>query len=463
MRILTAIAIWVLLLGLGHAAGADATELDEAKAAYRAVEAEARATMLKAFDEAVQQTAAKGELDPVKALLAEKQAFEEDHKLPHSEAMRSALAAYRQQLAAARRNLLDAFDAAIKAQTKALNIELATALKAERDAFEKRSELTGGDVFLPVQLDESDPVLRRLVMARKNFDERQEAAGQTYLQIIDRRVELAEKRGDAEAVAELKAVRNGFVQSGIVGSSDDRIVQAAGQRYERAIAYAGRPLTTVYEHAIARLEATDQPELASRLAEEAEQWANRYGSGSGAKIDLLSKVDLDQDANPKQKWTLADDTLRCVEGHWVPKVTFPYQPPEEYNISFTFTQPQPRNGLGLVLPNPETNGQFLFVIGREGGNAVGFALNPRHGSVQQTPGLIKPGQTYTVELRVRSDALRAYLNGKPVASWKDFNNLPVGSHHDTRTTDRVHLFCDDPTVFKNITLKPVSGSGKWLR
>jgi hypothetical protein len=107
------------------------TELEKAKKVRGEADAKARAGFLAAFDDAIKTVAGLGDLDGVKALQAEKKAFEESGKLPASARVGTAGGEYQKAAKAALAALEKAYDQAIKDSTKALKIEQAEAIRAE--------------------------------------------------------------------------------------------------------------------------------------------------------------------------------------------------------------------------------------------------------------------------------------------------------------------------------------------
>jgi hypothetical protein len=68
--------------------------------------------------------------------------------------------------------------------------------------------------------------------------------------------------------------------------------------------------------------------------------------------DLIPLIDVQKDANEKHKFEIVNKELRCKEGNFVPRVQIPYQPPQEYDFIVTFSQPELRNGISMIMPKP---------------------------------------------------------------------------------------------------------------
>ena len=137
---------------------------------------------------------------------------------------------------------------------------------------------------------------------------------------------------------------------------------------ERVMAYAGN----FYQRALPELTGLSKATAEKRLAEVPDTADSGLAIAPRAKsINLLELLDPAKDFKPQNKWAIANGVLRCTEGNFVPKVVFPYQPPEEYDVSFTFAQPGLRNGVGVIMPNPNGGHSFLFWVGGDGGTLTG--------------------------------------------------------------------------------------------
>src|SRR5262249_30985523 len=67
-------------------------------------------------------------------------------------------------------------------------------------------------------------------------------------------------------------------------------------------------------------------------------------------VDLIPLIDPARDPI-HGRWLIVDKTLHCNDMHFVPRIQIPYQPAEEYDFIVTFSQPKPRNGVNLIMPN----------------------------------------------------------------------------------------------------------------
>jgi tetratricopeptide (TPR) repeat protein len=179
-------------------------------------------------------------------------------------------------------------------------------------------------------------------------------------------------------------------------------------------------------------------------------------------INLLQLVNLDQDAQPRDKWAVQNKLLQCVRGSFVPKVTFPYRPPAEYDVKYVFAQPRLRNAVGVTLPNGHGD-SFAFGIGDFGGDASLLTVDGRI-ERQTVRNLVQPGAKYTVVVKVRKTVFQVYVNGKQLLNLPtDYTRLRTDSWHRIGETSNLAIFCDDPTVFYQVEVNEVSGRGTITR
>lgn len=112
--------------------------LEDAKAAYKGGTDSSRAALLTAFDEVTKSIAQSGDLDGVKAVRAERTAFEEKGTLPTSQRMRAASNEYQRSIRQSAATMSKGYEDTIKELTKLLAIEQAEKVQAEFKEFEAR-------------------------------------------------------------------------------------------------------------------------------------------------------------------------------------------------------------------------------------------------------------------------------------------------------------------------------------
>jgi hypothetical protein len=177
--------------------------------------------------------------------------------------------------------------------------------------------------------------------------------------------------------------------------------------------------------------------------------------------DLIPLINPMKDSADGRKWTVVNNVLHCNEGNFVPRVEIPYIPPAEYDFIVTFAQPGLRNGISLIMPNPTNGSSFFWYVARDGGE-FGFAANPN--KEKRVPGLIKPNTTYTTTVQVRRNSVRALLNGQELMTFNtDFRDLIIDDWRRIRDPRLLAVACDDPTVFQEVRVVEVNGTGKRMR
>jgi DNA-directed RNA polymerase subunit RPC12/RpoP len=177
-------------------------------------------------------------------------------------------------------------------------------------------------------------------------------------------------------------------------------------------------------------------------------------------VDLMGLIDPTQDAI-HGRWLLANKTLQCPEGNFVPRIQIPYQPPQEYDFVVEFSQPGLRNGISLIMPKP-TGGSFFWFLGSNDGSSYGFGGNPNIEG--RAPGLIEVNKRYTTTVQVRRDGVRGLVNGKELINHRtNFQDLSSDNWRAIRDTSLLAVACDDPTVFYTIQLVEMNGNGKRTR
>lgn len=234
--------------------------------------------------------------------------------------------------------------------------------------------------------------------------------------------------------------------------------QQQGVARQKVLGYA----SAFYHQALPGLAGLNKIVAEKRLSEVAPAAANAADNLRPATgpINLIGLLDPQQDFHPADKWAIQEGALFCTRGSFVPKVIVPYEPPEEYDVKFTFMQPRFRNGVGLILPNHKLEKSQAIFVARNGGHALGV-MSDDGKYVQNYPQQIfAPNVKYTVVVKVRRDSIQATVNNKSVIDLKtDFSDLKVGSWHHVNNWKQIALFADDPAVFYEVELTEVTGRG----
>jgi hypothetical protein len=175
-------------------------------------------------------------------------------------------------------------------------------------------------------------------------------------------------------------------------------------------------------------------------------------------VDLIPLIDPAKD-RVHGDWNTQYGILQCTSGGFVPRIQIPYQPPAEYDFVVMFSQRELRNGISLIMPNPN-GGAYYWYVGIDSGE-YGFGGNPG----KKGPGVfyIKPDTFYTTIVEVRRDGVRALVNGKLLLDHKHFRDLGVDNWRSMPDTKVLGVACDDPTVFHYVRVLEISGKGTKTR
>jgi hypothetical protein len=200
--------------------------------------------------------------------------------------------------------------------------------------------------------------------------------------------------------------------------------------------------------------AAGSPNIAVAQAPKKKAPANR------PEIELIPLIDIDKDV-VRGKWHIEKGELHCEDMNFVPRVQIPYLPPPEYDFIVSFRQPKLRNGISLVMPNPN-GGSFFWFVGNGSGTAYGFFRTPYNQGIQKD--LIRPDTVHTTVVEVRDETVRGLVDGKEMLKLQtDFSELSADSWRQLKDVRLLAVACDDPTVFTSIRLVEVSGKGKKIR
>jgi hypothetical protein len=177
-------------------------------------------------------------------------------------------------------------------------------------------------------------------------------------------------------------------------------------------------------------------------------------------IDLIPLIDPGRDA-VHGKWVVVNQALHCNDQHLLPRIEIPYEPPAQYDFIVTFSQPALRNGVSLIMPNPN-GASFFWNVGENDGRGFAFSsVPPRTGEIAP---VIKVNKAYTTVVKVRRGSVRCYLNGKELVNHPtDFGDLNCDNWHEIRNQRLLAVGCDDATVFHYIRLVEITGKGKRTR
>ena len=270
------------------------------------------------------------------------------------------------------------------------------------------------------------------------------------------------KKGAEQTLADPKNPEAQFAVAGLWWKTGEALGKGAPR--QRTLEFA----SAWYAKSLPGLSGLSKATAEKRLAEVKPKGSTTVASGTktppaaGKKINLLSLLQP-EDFLPREKWRVANGVLECTEGNFVPKVAFPYQPGTEYDVAFTFSQPRLRNGVGLILPNPNGGKSFIFQAAFEGGSAFKL-VQAEDKYVTRAAGMFRADTKYQAVVRVRKEGIQVAINGKGVINLKtDFTELENSSWHKIPDWRHIGLFADDPAVFYQAELLEVTGEGTLTR
>jgi hypothetical protein len=179
----------------------------------------------------------------------------------------------------------------------------------------------------------------------------------------------------------------------------------------------------------------------------------------GQWIDLMPLVRTDWAV--QGEWLLAAGALH-VKAKEGARLVLPYRPPAEYDFEIAFARKSGRYSIAMIFPAGA--GQATFEVDAWGMNLAGIqnigsrTLQDRKEPVARLE--IANGTRHVMLLKVRSQEVQAYLDGKPVAKYhgdgSDLSLLPVWDLRD-RSALGLGAF-DAMTTFYQIRIRPVSHS-----
>jgi hypothetical protein len=178
-------------------------------------------------------------------------------------------------------------------------------------------------------------------------------------------------------------------------------------------------------------------------------------------VDLIPLIKTDLDVVENRRWEVKNKTLHCLEGNFVPRIQLPYQPPAEYDFIVVFSQPNLRNGISLIMPNPN-GGSFYWFVGGANNADYGFGANP---NIQDSmPNLLQPNTACTTTVQVRKTGVKGLINGQVKLDHPtNFQDLTIDNWRTIPNKTLLGLACDDPTVFHFVRVVEITGKGKKIR
>jgi hypothetical protein len=163
-----------------------------------------------------------------------------------------------------------------------------------------------------------------------------------------------------------------------------------------------------------------------------------------------------------------DDLRTLVQNEYkqgAARLELPYEPPEEYDFRITFTW-RGRSNVDQILSAGGKS--FLWGIGTYDNRWNGFSTingKTQIDNATKKDFTMEQGATYTSEVQVRKDGLKAFVNGRPAGEWKtDYSDMGPEKFWQMRNdrTLGVGAWASE-TTFSRIEVRDVTGKGKVAR
>ncbi len=382
--------------------------LDRAKAAHAEAAANAGKDLLIVLDDKIKSVAKTGDLNGLKQLIAEREAFVADGKLPSSKLIRPAVAKYSLAVKHAEDALIGAYQKAIKDYTRKMQIEQAEAVQKKMKAFLAKRK--AGSAF--------DPILTRLNNAKKLHRTKLADAKGDLLAQLDHVIRAVADRGDLDGVKALHAAKKQFQTDSTLPELKEAAAKGAKARYERAVTVAGGILKAAYEKAIRDYKRKKQFDRAEEIAAD---MIKTLGSGPSAQwTDLLKPID------PKKhtvagKWERVRTGLLGHQQKTHCRIAVPLAPQGNYELQASFTRRKGQGGIVFILPVAAKQAMFSC-----GGLTPGLKLSPAgkapsDAQASAAGDKLANGKAHSIQINVTASGKTAKihvdLNGKSFLRW----------------------------------------------
>jgi hypothetical protein len=142
----------------------------------------------------------------------------------------------------------------------------------------------------------------------------------------------------------------------------------------------------------------------------------------------------------------------------------PYVPPEEYDLTASFTRTEGSGSIALLLAATKRSFEFVLDIkGEARFEQVGGKVAKDNPTVM--PVAVSNGRRYTLTVEVRRDHVRALLDGKTICDWKtDLKDLTRYSVWKLGDTTFCGIGANGAKVtFHTVEMVEVTGKGKATR
>jgi WD40 repeat protein/serine/threonine protein kinase len=315
--------------------------------------------------------------------------------------------------------------------------------------------------------------LGKLMLTEENFSEA----------LIQFRVALAKEARNPEALAGAKAAEEGIRRK--EHEREEELAREVKKKFEAAEA-----LELKAEEIRRREREALSDEDRERLAEQRRQndlkvkAAQEDAAKAEEEFRLKQKYIAPLPGSKSDEWDksinlmpMIDPRRNAVWGTWEfqegrlvsdrsphSRIEIPFQLPQEYDFRMVFERRTGAGGVNVILSRGGR--QFRCELGGELNTRFAFesaklGQPPEVTAVKTEPLCLRNDWAYTLLIQVRGDGAKAFLDGKPILSWKtDYADIGLGASWNLRNTLRLGLGShESEAVFHRLELLEVTGKG----
>jgi len=310
--------------------------------------------------------------------------------------------------------------------------------------------------------EDKDPIKEKLFAAKVAYDKEMRQLRKQVTEWFDKQEEAARKAGDKKRLDQIKEDRKAYEENSDLPKDAPYILQ---QKHP----LAKKKLETAYAEAIKAYTKAKKDDLATAVEKEWDEV-----SGKNKAIDLLALVD------PKVHsvfgdWQMNKKSLICAANNTTtaqPRLQFPYEPGEEYNIEVTVRRLEGNEGFGIGLV---AGGQQLRAL-VDAYPPIGYKtglelLDKKYVSSSTNPttvsgALLKADKENTILCSVRREKIEISVNGKLVTSYQgEFDKFSLPPTCTVPNKKALFLAVRQKTSYQidRAVVTPVKGKGTILK
>jgi hypothetical protein len=257
---------------------------------------------------------------------------------------------------------------------------------------------------------------------------------------------------------ELTRPEDGLLQIAVADAWWDYTEKSSGRTRTILTAHA----VAWYKHAQDAIKSVTLTRIQSRIEQGNARQSPAGAAVAAGTVELLEMIDPDKDA-AQGRWTRTADGLSCA-GSAYACLQIPYVPPDEYDLTVSFTRTEDDGSIALLLAAQKRSFEFVVDIK---GEARFERVNGKIAQDNPTvvPVAVSNGRPYTLTVEVRKTHVRAILDGKTLVEWKtDLKDLTRYSVWKLGDTALCGLGANRAKViFHAVQMVEVTGKGKPTR